>query len=235
MLFGAGFTSPLPSGVQIANLYDSGFTSSSRISIHWDTRNNRLFPTKGFFQAAWAEFASSYIGSQNIFNRYGAFSRWYYPIWGPLVFKFNGEIGLIASSQREGVPIFERYFVGGIMDVRGFRPRSLGPRIPVLSRPGPNETIFFFNKGGNKKLIFNAEIEFPIFEKVGIKGVVFTDAGMAYDDGESFSFSGLRHSAGWGFRWFSPIGPLRFEWGLPLAPERDEESIVFEFTIGNFF
>jgi len=133
------------------------------------------------------------------------------------------------------VPITERFFVGGIMDVRGFRPRSLGPRIPVLSSPDPNQTIFYFNKGGNKELIFNAEIEFPIFEKVGIKGVVFSDAGMAFDDSESISLAGLRHSAGFGFRWFSPIGPLRFEWGLPLSPEPGEEPLVFEFTIGNFF
>lgn len=234
-LFGTGFTSPLPSGVQLANLFTSGVTSSVRLSIQWDTRDNRLFPTKGMFHSAWAEFASPYTGSQNVFNRYGAFARFYYPLWGPFVFKFNGEIGLITSSEPAGVPITERFFVGGIMDVRGFRPRSLGPRIPVLSSPDPNQTIFYFNKGGNKELIFNAEIEFPIFEKVGIKGVVFSDAGMAFDDSESISLAGLRHSAGFGFRWFSPIGPLRFEWGLPLSPEPGEEPLVFEFTIGNFF
>ena len=48
-------------------------------------------------------------------------------------------------------------------------------------------------------------------------------------------FDGLRYSWGFGFRWFSPIGPLRFEWGLPFEPEDGEEPLVFEFTIGNFF
>jgi outer membrane protein insertion porin family len=234
-LFGSGFTSPLPAGVQVANLFNSGFTSAVRFSVQWDTRNNRLFPTKGMFHSAWAEFATPYLGSHNVFNRYGAFTRFYYPIWGPFVFKFNAEVGLITSSEAAGVPIFERFFVGGIMDVRGFRPRSLGPRIPVLSSPDPNQTIFYFNKGGNKELIFNAEIEFPIFEKVGIKGVIFTDAGNAFDDNEALSITRLRHSAGFGFRWFSPIGPLRFEWGLPLSPLPGEDAVVFEFTIGNFF
>jgi outer membrane protein insertion porin family len=234
-LFGTGYTSPLPAGVQLANLFKSGVSSSLRFALQWDTRNNALFPTKGMFHSVWAEFAPGWLGSQNLFNRYGAFARFYYPLWGPFVFKFNGEIGLITSSEPAGVPIMERFFVGGIMDVRGFRPRSLGPRIPVLASPDPNQTIFFFNKGGNKQLIFNAEIEFPIFEKVGIKGVVFSDAGMAFDEGENVSLSALRHSAGFGFRWFSPIGPLRFEWGLPLAPEPGEDSVVFEFTIGNFF
>ena len=234
-LFGSGFASPLPAGVQVANLFNDGVTSSVRFSVQWDTRNNRLFPTKGMFHAAWAEFANEYTGSQNIFNRYGAFARFYHPIWGPFVFKFNGQVGLITSSDPQGVPIFERFFTGGIMDVRGFRPRSLGPRISVPRSLDPNADLISFNKGGNKELVFNLEIEFPIFEKVGIKGVVFTDAGMAFDDDESISFAGLRHSAGFGFRWFSPIGPLRFEWGLPLAPEAGEDPIVFEFTIGNFF
>lgn len=234
-LFGSAYTSPLPAGVKLANLLTSGVTSSARVSLQWDTRNNRLFPTKGFFHAAWSEFATSLLGSQNIFNRFGGFTRWYYPIWGPFVFKFNGEIELLTSSDEAGVPIFERFKLGGIMDVRGFRTRSLGPRIPVLSSPDPNQTIFYFNKGGNKKLVFNAEIEFPIFDKVGIKGVVFSDAGMAYDENQNISFSGLRHSAGMGIRWFSPIGPLRFEWGWPLAPDPGEESYTFEFTIGNFF
>ena len=49
------------------------------------------------------------------------------------------------------------------------------------------------------------------------------------------TFSNLRYSVGFGFRWNSPIGPLRFEWGIPLNRQPGEDPIVFEFTIGNFF
>jgi outer membrane protein insertion porin family len=45
----------------------------------------------------------------------------------------------------------------------------------------------------------------------------------------------LRTSWGFGIRWFSPLGPLRFEWGFPFKPLPYEETNVFEFTIGNFF
>ena len=233
--FGSGLALELPPGMQVANLFNDGFTSSLRLSLQWDTRNNRLFPSKGFFHAAWAEAAAPWTGSQNEYYRFGAFSRWYYPLIGPLVFKVNAQIGAVYSTDPRGVPIFERYFTGGIMDVRGFRPRSLGPRMAVYEKLDPNADTFLFNKGGNKELVFNAEIEFPIFEKVGIKGVIFTDAGNSFDDSENISFEGLRHSFGWGFRWFSPIGPLRFEWGVPFSPEEGEEPLVFEFTIGNFF
>jgi outer membrane protein insertion porin family len=101
----------------------------------------------------------------------------------------------------------------------------------------------------------NLEFEFPIIDKVGIRGVVFFDAGNAWNLEQQFckttpapqfsrvvtpcfdssSLGYLRTSTGFGIRWFSPLGPLRFEWGFPLAPLPYEESSVFEFTIGNFF
>jgi outer membrane protein insertion porin family len=237
----------IPSTAVIANLFNDGITSSIRATVSWDTRDNRLFPTKGFYQNFSVEFANPYLGSQNVFNRYRAFSRWYYPLYKKdIVFKLNAEIGMIASSAPEGVPIFERFFVGGIYSVRGFRPRSLGPRVKVPVSPDPGAQLFSFPKGGNKELVFNVELEFNIFEKVGIKGVVFFDAGNAFDDSENFTLypdlAGwrddkplLRTAWGFGLRWFSPIGPLRFEWGLPLVRQPGEERIVFEFTIGNMF
>lgn len=237
----------IPSTAQIANLFNDGVTSSVRATVSYDTRNNRLFPSDGMFHSFSAEFALPWLGSQNVFNRYTFFTRWYFPLFWGIVFKVNAEAGMVVSERKSGVPIFERFFVGGINSVRGFRPRTLGPRRKVPISPDPNAALFDFPTGGNKELIFNVELEFPIFEKVGIKGVIFFDAGNAFDDDQTFTLRSdlwggdparramLRTSWGFGFRWFSPIGPLRFEWGLPLVRQPGEESIVFEFTIGNFF
>lgn len=236
----------IPRTAVIANLFNDGLTSSVRGTISYDTRNNRLFPSKGMFHSLSAEFAPPWLGSQNVFNRYTLFSRWYFPLWAGIVFKVNAEAGMVVSERASGVPIFERFFPGGINSVRGFRPRTLGPRRPVPVSPDPNASLFDFPTGGNKELVFNVELEFPIFEKVGIKGVLFFDAGNAFDDDETFTLRSdlmgvrrdramLRTAWGFGFRWFSPIGPLRFEWGLPLVRQPGEERIVFEFTIGNFF
>jgi len=89
-----------------------------------------------------------------------------------------------------------------------------------------------------------------------VRGVVFTDAGNSWNLEQNYceaarggtipsvqspcfdglaSLARLRTSWGFGFRWFSPLGPLRFEWGFPFRPLPQEESHVFEFTIGNFF
>ncbi|MES1158120.1 MAG: outer membrane protein assembly factor BamA [Haliangium ochraceum] len=251
--FAGGQRDPIPPG-SLANLLRSGVTSSARGLISYDTRNDRMFPTRGFYNTLSAEIADSFLFSQNIFTRYEAAFRYFYPIWGPFVLRLKLEGGLIASRDARGVPIFERYFVGGIYDIRGFSPRSLGPVIHAPSEQSPDAQLTEFRIGGNSQVIGNAEIEFPLFDKVGIRGVVFTDMGNAFNLEDFYcslkpfgtdiskdpckrpwDVGAYRASWGFGLRWFSPIGPLRFEWGIPFKPLPREQPIVFEFTIGNFF
>lgn len=241
----------------VANLFRGGITSSLRASISWDSRNNRLFPSEGWYHTLFVEWADRYTGSENIFVRWGGFARHYRELWGPFVLKLNAEVGVTTSRDALGVPISERYLIGGIFDVRGFRPRSLGPIL--LTGRDPDDRLRQLPLGGNMQVIWNSEIEFPLFKRVGISGVVFFDMGNAYNlearycsgldsvrPAVSLKFdpcfqfpesliSGIRKSVGFGFRWFSPIGPLRFEWGIPLDRQGQEEPLVFEFTIGNFF
>ena len=255
-LFTGGQRSPLPAG-SLANLLHSGILSSARVSIAHDTRDDRMFPHSGWYNTASAEFAEPAFGSQSQFTRYEGALRYYYPLWGPLTLRLKAEAGLITSRDPQGVPIFERYFVGGIYDIRGFALYSLGPKImvPGSTRSGsqePDSALTTFSVGGNLRTLAKAEIEIPIFDKMGIRGVVFTDLGNAYNLENQycrlkpawadvsvdpcvklFPLNSLRSSWGFGFRWFSPIGPLRFEWGLPFHTLPGEDSIVFEFTIGN--
>ncbi len=83
-------------------------------------------------------------------------------------------------------------------------------------------------------MIFNAEWIFPLIKNMGLRGVVFYDAGKAFDDDENLSFN-LRQSVGFGIRWKSPMGPLRIEWGFNLDPEDDEKGNVWDFSVGSFF
>ena len=156
------------------------------------------------------------------------------------------------------MPISERYLVGGIYDIRGYAPRTLGPLLLTQPPGDVGQALGSLPLGGNMQVIVNNEVEFPLFKKVGISGVLFYDMGNAYNLEDRycsglqrknstisikfdpcFKFPesivhGIRKSVGFGFRWFSPIGPLRFEWGIPLDAQPGEDPLVFEFTIGNF-
>lgn len=236
---GSNFDTQLP----LANRFRNGDTSSVRFSLTWDRRNNRLFPSKGFMQFASAEFAPSFLGGSFNFARYTAFSRFYVPLFLGLVFKTNATFGYIQELDASNpLPISEQYLVGGINSLRGYQLASVSPTTLVGNSTRPDASVVQFVTGGNKQFVLNLELEFPILDKVGVRGVVFYDAGNAFSSDENFFQDkqhklplGLFHSVGFGFRWFSPVGPLRFEWGIPLTPRPQDESILFEFTVGNFF
>ncbi|WP_236069210.1 outer membrane protein assembly factor BamA [Citreicoccus inhibens] len=229
--------------VLLANQFQSGVTSAARLSLSFDRRDNRLFPSRGFIHYGAVEFAPDFLGGSFLFNRYTAYSRLYFPLPLGLVFKTNATLGYIQQlNANKPLPISELYYVGGINSVRGYFLRSISPTQLVPRADNPDANVTEFRVGGNKQLIFNFELEFPIFEKAGLRGVVFYDAGNAFGIHENFFQDkqdklplGLFHSVGFGFRWFSPIGPLRFEWGIPLTKRPEDEPILFEFTIGNFF
>ena len=90
--------------------------------------------------------------------------------------------------------------------------------------------------GGEKFVQFNFEILVPLVKQQGLVGVLFYDTGNVYGKDESVSLSGLRQGAGFGFRWFSPIGPIRLENGYIINPKEGERSGGrWEFTMGSAF
>jgi outer membrane protein insertion porin family len=261
----AGLFGTVPTGqvvdlfpqLPLRNLFREGLTSSIRLTLTWDGRNNRLFPTEGFYASYSAEVADEFIGSANSYMRHSHDARVYYPIYEGVVLRMRGVWGLITSRLPQGVPIYERYFLGGIFNVRGFPLNSLGPRLGIPRDRDPNAipSDRGIPIGGDMQFFYNIEVEFPIVNEVGIRGVIFTDGGNAWNLNSQYCNSApsnaglsandpcqfqpwdLRTSFGFGVRWVSPLGPLRFEWGIPFqrSEELGEQEIDFQFTIGNFF
>ena len=231
-------------------LFQGGLTSSVRAGMTYDTRDDQMFPTQGGYHSGTVEVADSALGSQNEFVKLDGDVRGYVPLFWNLVMRLNASGGYIASTSLDRpAPIFERYFAGGPETVRGFNRFTLGPSRRVASVSNdPAGRLERFHYGGNKKLVLTAELEFPILAAAQLRGVIFADAGNAFDDGQPFTLrpdlvaddeemyaDALRTSVGFGVRWFSPIGPLRFEWGFPLQRLPDEDPVVFDFSIQQAF
>ncbi len=232
--------------------FKSGTTSSVRFALQWDKRDNRLFPTNGYYLSGSVEVAppllapTSVFGEHvNLFTRYTIDARFYRPLILGFVFRTKLTLGLIEDwDQAHRVPISELYYVGGINSVRGYKYLSIAPQRLERTFATPDSTTERLAQGGYSQAILNLELEFPLFPTVGVRGVVFADAGNAFAQGTfhdpNVSLS-VYKAAGFGFRWISPIGPLRFEWGFPLNPRYDangvrlDRPVDFQFTIGNFF
>lgn len=233
----------VPGGINtvlLANRFRGGFTSSLKLSFNWDRRDNRLYPTDGTLLSGSVEVADpTFTFSENEFNRWTGVFRFYQPLPAGLVFKVNMNVGIINSPLDNPVPVSELFYEGGINSLRGYDFRQVAPAVEAGTAPGvPLQTIRI---GGNKELLTNWELEFPILQAAGLRGVVFFDAGNVYSEDQSFLDQnasgkfGLLMSVGVGARWFTPLGPLRFEWGIPLTRRIGDSSNRFEFTIGNFF
>lgn len=237
------------------------WTSSLRGTISYDSRDNRLFPSDGYYALLRAEWATPYLLSENEFSRLTGITQGYWPLWWGLVLRANARLGYIWSPKR--VPVFESYRAGGYSSIRGYYTRTIGPTLRVGGLD-PSGGLQYFNAGGNKDFLTNLEIEFPLIEQVGIRGVLFFDTANTFAANENFFYLGqspnplnadlvwdpvrdlplgVYSSVGLGIRWMSPMGPLRFEWGFPLNRRpvgspgwaSGDDLFLFEFNIGNSF
>lgn len=195
-------------------------TSSITPSITRDSRDNYLDPSRGSRNSLSVTFAG--LGGSNAFIKGSADSAWYFPI-GSTTVSARGRFGYAKALFNKKLPLYERFYVGGIYSIRGIGFGEAGPK-----DPGTGEAI-----GGTTELIFNTEYIFPILTEMRLKGLFFFDAGGAYEDFKEFGT--LRYTAGTGVRWISPMGPIRIEWGYNLKRKPGESSNKFEFAFGSFF
>ncbi|MDQ7838405.1 MAG: outer membrane protein assembly factor BamA [Thermodesulfobacteriota bacterium] len=209
----------------IVESMDIHVTSSLNAAIERDTRNSYVDPTAGSINSFSIEYAGGFLGGDSAYTKYTAKSGWYYPLFWDTVGHINGAIGYVKENPDGKLPVYEKFYLGGLNSVRGFKFGDISPIDPATG-----ERI-----GGEKMLLFNVEYIFPLIKKAGLKGVVFFDAGNAFREEDSYNLTDLRTSVGFGFRWFSPIGPLRLEWGYNIDPEPGEKSSSWDFTIGGAF
>ncbi len=220
----------------IASEEGNALTSSVIPTLVRNTLNHPFDPTDGSRQDVSVQFAG--VGGDAKFLVVEGRSRWFYPFYrspsiGTFVASTGGRVGWGVGQQGRGgteIPLFERFFPGGINSVRGFRTRTLGPREPVFDLN--NHIVDTTPVGGSSQLIINNELIFPIIEGLGLRGVFFFDMGNAFSHTQGLDLGALRYAAGWGFRWLSPIGPLRIEIGYPLDRKKNEKSSVFLFSFG---
>jgi outer membrane protein insertion porin family len=203
--------------------------SALSLALTRDTRDSFSEPTRGNRTRLGATYAGGYLGFDTNFNRYSIESSQYWPIWWKLVGNLRGTFWYGDSfGDTPNLPAQERFFLGGANTIRGFKNFTISPKDPTTG----GET------GGNKAYFVNAEVIFPVYDPLRLRGVVFFDAGNNLD--ETSSLSDLftqkpRMAAGIGIRFNSPMGAIRLDWGFNLDPQPGERKQVLTFTAGSQF
>lgn len=221
----------------------SGEASAGTVILEYDTRNDRMMPSKGLFSDISYEYVG--LGGQLKYTELRLRTQYFKNIFWDVIWRNSLKYSQLHSLvEGREVPFSELYLMGGAYSLRGYISSAVGKRryskkiFDELEKRYPgdpnNEKSAYTPYGGEKELIYQTELMYPLIKEAGVMGVVFYDIGQAEDEIRSDKFAS---DIGMGIRWFSPLGPLRFEWGWPLNrdPQYHRDPVVFEFSIGSPF
>lgn len=167
------------------------------------------------------------IGDQTSYYKLALKTEWFFPgFFKGHVLEFDGRSGVAQSVGSGDVPFYDRYYLGGAYDLRGFQFRNISPREAISPEP----------IGGDSYWFGSVEYSIPILEKdsgPSLRFALFVDAGSV--GARAYNFSGnFDDDWGFGFRLNIPhLGPLRLDYGIPLTHDvNNGASGQFQFTVG---
>lgn len=208
---------------------DSRLVSKVGSSIAYDTRNNATEPTRGQRTELMAEVAGGPLAGEAEFYKWEARSSWFFPgffeghVWEAIgrtgVVDPYGDTGVEFNGQKFA-PLFDRFFLGGVNSLRGYRYRRVGPY--AEGEPIGGHTFFFGS----------VDYTIPIIDR--LKFAIFYDIGNVYIEPYDFDFGNYSDNWGVGIRLNIPrLGPLRLDYGIPITHEDNVSGGgKFQFSVG---
>jgi len=201
-------------------------TSAVKVSFVRDTRDRIYGASEGSRNSASVKYGGGIFGGDAEFTKVEAESGWYFPMLWNTVFHVLGAVGQVWENETDKLPVYERFYLGGMSSIRGFEYGKVSPIDPATGD----------RVGGDRMWYVNTEVVVPLVKEQGVYGVVFFDAGEALADDVNWSPEDrIAKGTGLELRWLSPMGPLRIVWGYNLDPLDDEPQSVWDFSIGGQF
>ena len=197
-------------------------TSAISLTPSIDTRDDYFNPRRGGQHSLFIQTAGGILGGDNYFVKVIGKTSWFFPLPLNTTLNLRAQAGMISGYGGKKLPIYEKFFVGGITTLRGFEYGMAGP-IDINK-----EAI-----GAKKMVVFNTELIFPVAREIGLRGALFFDVGKGFDKFKEIT--PLKFAAGPGIRWYSPFGPIHIDLGFNLNPKKGEKGHVFDFTAGTVY
>jgi len=205
-------------------LTQSGTFTESKVfsSLVLDTRDNPLLSRRGQRITFSPAIAGGFLGGDTQIYGLDLEGSQYFHLPKDTILLLNGEIATVSQwGSGSEVPIFERLFLGGSNNLRGFPFREVGPQ-------QNGEPV-----GGQSMARATLEWTFPIIEKA--RGALFYDTGFVNTSEWSFGFNHMASDVGVGLRLDLPIGPLRLDYGYPVMRDGYNGGGHFNFNVGYQF
>ena len=207
----------------IKEMEGNNVTSSTKVTMKRDSRDKIFNTSEGSLNSAAVEYAG--VGGDIGFTKYTGESGWYFPLFLGTVGVLHGKLGYVEEHPDGFLPDYEKFYLGGMNSVRGFDWQD----IHAVDENGDEV-------GGVSMVQFNVEYHIPLIPDAGVVGIVFVDVGQVYGEDEPVDLGEARETCGGGFRWYSPMGPIRLEYGYILDPQPgDDTRGKWEFSMGTVF
>lgn len=206
----------------------TNWASVVSLGVGRDSTNSATFPSRGTREGISLEYGGGGLGGDDNFFKVTGEYGFYYGIMENHVIHAKASAGAVFRNTDDKVPVFERFYLGGMNSLRGYSDDDVSPRDP---RTG--EHI-----GGDRMGFATLEYIWVFKPDAGLALVPFYDVGFNSDSAEESLFNKVYQSVGLELRWRSPMGDLRFAYGWPLSRNVDGESRNkgrFEFSMGQGF
>ncbi|GAC1701328.1 MAG: hypothetical protein NVS9B4_04390 [Candidatus Acidiferrum sp.] len=205
-----------------------------------DTRDKPLDAHKGMLQTFDFGVTPSVLGSSANFVRFLGQTAYYKEIGSSIVWANSVRLGIAKAFAGGRIPLSERFFSGGATSLRGYPINGAGAQRVISACSDPKDpktcTAIKVPVGGNDLLVLNSELRFPLPIKKGLGAVAFYDGGNVYDHFRLDTFaSQYSNSVGFGLRYETPAGPVRFDIAKRVNPANGFSSVQYFFTIGQSF
>ena len=189
---------------------EEGKYLQSRLSSAWvfDNRDDIQRPRRGHKIMVEGALSGGVLGGDVEVYNFSVTGSKFWTLPFDTIFFVEGRAAVVDTvGNGDRVPIFEREFLGGANNLRGFNYRDVGPK------DENGEPI-----GGNSSAYITLEYSVPVFGKV--RAAVFADAGVVNADSWDFSTSDYNANVGFGVRAVLPVvGPLKLDYGIPMTAD----------------
>jgi len=215
----------------------------STLSASWihDTRDSVLDAHRGVYQTVQLSVNPAWLGSNFSFAQFLGQAANYKNIGNGIIWANSIRLGLEQAYAGSEVPLSQRFFTGGGTTLRGFPLNSAGPQRVVAACTNPADpstcSKITVPAGGNELLLLNSELRFPLdVIKKGLGIVTFYDGGNVFPTVGFHNFTSLySNNVGVGFRYATPVGPIRVDIGHNLNPVPGISSTQVFVTLGQAF
>ncbi len=214
------------SSQELLDMAGDNYASVLNANLVRNTTDRTYNPTSGSKNSLNIEYGGGILQGDDDFVKVTFDTHWFWemPWFSEHIVHLHGQVGGLYANTDDDPPVYEHFFLGGINTIRGYDNQE------IATRDASTDELI----GGDKEFYINAEYLFPLSKEVGLVGLLFFDAGDAWrgDVGDI----DVKKSVGAGIRWYSPMGPLRIEYGYGLDKLKGQDTRHnIEFTVGQSF